>query len=588
MSSIAWALGWQFLNRHRLAFGSAITCMAAIAVFVQTWSPESMPVGLAVLLMCVPVTQLTYLIAIFAFGSDNDLLSCESTYPTHMLRLPVASRQLVAWPWLFGVTCIGGFWAGVCWLVMFPLTRAVTATQFGMPVWTTPLVCIATLSWLQAVLWANYKRPLFRSVTTAAALAIPLFFAVGVFGGSFDERQTCWWLGASSVLALGFSVNNLSSARRGAPSGWLIPDRPTLRKPRYLERWTDREPSGTRLTTVQLDVQPDNRTALPIPAERLQPEHAYDSSPRWTSVQGWRLKAQQWMFAGGLQSQIWYEWQCYCVPLTLVIFAAIGLVLWLSVSFHMIRSVRVAILFVPLFVSAICGIGMGGLNHHVGDRHVSVFFASRPLTSVQFVVAKWVAAALTAMVVCVAAIVTFTLANYWCDDQLLWTETWDRCRALFPTSQLVYSLGVASLAYWFATWVLLVQVLPVKLSGRHWLQTLVIAVLSGFGFLIVLSTSIENKQLLPWVIGGLFLVKAVAAIVTLPKIWNQEIVAQGTLVQLFCAWGLLGCLFAVTIFGLTFQVNPALGLVAVPFVLLLMPMSRLALAPLALHWNRHR
>ena len=92
---------------------------------------------------------------------------------------------------------------------------------------------------------------------------------------------------------------------------------------------------------------------------------------------------------------------------------------------------------------------------------------------------------------------------------------------------------------------------------------------------------------LPWWAGGAVLLKLLAAGWALRALLRRGLVEAPTLVKLLGVWLLL----AVGLFTLVCGVIPV-GFVPVPLiacgVVLSLPLARLAAAPLALAWNRHR
>jgi hypothetical protein len=92
----------------------------------------------------------------------------------------------------------------------------------------------------------------------------------------------------------------------------------------------------------------------------------------------------------------------------------------------------------------------------------------------------------------------------------------------------------------------------------------------------------------PWVVGLLLLMKLGAGVMVVRALRRRGLVAVHTLRRLVAGWAAA----AAVLFGLAFWLMPPdLGSPLVAggaAVLLVLPLVRLGLAPLALDWNRHR
>ena len=91
----------------------------------------------------------------------------------------------------------------------------------------------------------------------------------------------------------------------------------------------------------------------------------------------------------------------------------------------------------------------------------------------------------------------------------------------------------------------------------------------------------------PWLIGFLLVVKVLVAITVLYRLDRLRVVRRSAAAAMLGLW----CLVALGLFVLACSLLPA-GRVSITDLLagivLLVPFSRLAGAPLALAWNRHR
>jgi hypothetical protein len=108
---------------------------------------------------------------------------------------------------------------------------------------------------------------------------------------------------------------------------------------------------------------------------------------------------------------------------------------------------------------------------------------------------------------------------------------------------------------------------------------------------------LEIPSFVPWLAGIAVVVKAVAAAASLYALQRHGLVERRVLAKLAIGWLLL----ALVLFGLLIVFVRDAGLAILPLphgllsapsiaalVILFLPLTRLALAPLALAWNRHR
>ncbi|MEM9645488.1 MAG: hypothetical protein AAF989_10875, partial [Planctomycetota bacterium] len=507
------AIAWQFSQRHVVALCFSVFSLTALGLLVASWNTQTVSVGLAVLATILPIIHLIYFIAVFGFGSDCDLLGNRSTYPEWMMRLPFRSRSLVLLPFFIGATWITGYWALTWRFIISPLMELVDSAAYGLPMTTTPLVFVATLAWVQATLWSNYRSTITRSIATLVAMVGPVLFSTGTIIPNLSERVTDIALLSSIFVAVWSAIHNLHLARQGQDGGWFTE-------------------IGGRIF------------GRPDPSQKLPPSHsrkrASDLCPAWVNKTAAAIGRwyQRQVFGTPIAAQTWYEWRRYCLPIAMIAAAGILLFFLISLTWPSARQARVTILILPWVVCGFGSYGLGGLNHNVGDHHISTFFSSRPFASAQFVGAKWRASAICSLLVCTGAVLMFAAATRLADDHILNT-IWSKGTERFPPPHLWFGLAVGTGVYVFLTWVLLVQALPVKFSGRNWLQTLLIVVGTGLFLLFLIANSVDHGWLLPWTLGFLFLVKLASAILAVQRLRRNRLVSHGTVTYLIQNWCLV-------------------------------------------------
>jgi hypothetical protein len=145
------------------------------------------------------------------------------------------------------------------------------------------------------------------------------------------------------------------------------------------------------------------------------------------------------------------------------------------------------------------------------------------------------------------------------------------------------------------TWLQMVQGLWMGLAGRAWAKA--VAVL-GFSVLVGLlclaawlAKSPQHWQrladLLPWLAGAAVALKGIAAFWVFRILHRRRVVPPRVLRGALAVW----LLWAAGLFGVLYWLLPSdrVSVSALVFgIVLTLPLTRLALAPLALTWNRHR
>src|SRR3954463_5254638 len=110
MLAVARSFAWEFWGPNRRVLVPALAYLAALVVVVNAapagWLSRNVVGQLALPLGVV----VPYLLAIFAYGEQGDMIARESCYPRRAFTLPVTSAALVAWPMALGGAAVAGFW----------------------------------------------------------------------------------------------------------------------------------------------------------------------------------------------------------------------------------------------------------------------------------------------------------------------------------------------------------------------------------------------------------------------------------------------------------------------------------------------
>jgi hypothetical protein len=296
--------------------------------------------------------------------------------------------------------------------------------------------------------------------------------------------------------------------------------------------------------------------------------------------------------ARGDKAQAWLEWRQHGRSLPAMVAIVLPFELLLLFALReapvLIFETLMVVLFTPPIMAAfVAGTVSGGMTP---------FIATRPLTNASIIGAKLKAAmwsTLIAWLLVLAAVPaalrlsgTLPLVLDWA-HQLI--DILGRPRAI-----AIALLALAALLA--STWKQLVQSLCIGMSGREWLiKTSVFATLSFLAVVVPLAHWIIGSRkaiamlwnALPWILVVLVCVKLAAAVWVAARLYDRGLLRGRALVIGAIGWDAA----VLAVYGLLVWILPTLlfreyflALIAI----LAIPLTRLAAAPLALAWNRHR
>jgi hypothetical protein len=146
------------------------------------------------------------------------------------------------------------------------------------------------------------------------------------------------------------------------------------------------------------------------------------------------------------------------------------------------------------------------------------------------------------------------------------------------------------------TWKQLVENFWITLTGRDWLMYVAIAAVTslffmgtGFGFWVFFHPDYQPaaRAAVPWLMGLAALLKLLVAGTVLRALDRSQLLTRKSILMMFGMW----CLVVLGLSSIALWRLPLDGVSAASIVtgiVLLIPFSRLAGAPLAVAWNRHR
>jgi hypothetical protein len=226
---------------------------------------------------------------------------------------------------------------------------------------------------------------------------------------------------------------------------------------------------------------------------------------------------------------------------------------------------------------------------------LSSFLATRPASAWTFVRAKFEAAALTTLagwgVAVAGLLIWFALGGHAAEMM----ESFGAFRQRHPGALLWIGLFLLVGGSVVLTWLQMVQGLWMGLAGSAWAKVIAaVGLVALFGLVCLAQWLVKSPQygqlladLLPWLTGALVALKGIAAvwvcrILIRRNLVPAEVVLGGLAVWVASAAGLFGLLY-----WLLPQDQVSISALVLGITLTL-PLTRLAVAPLALTWNRHR
>lgn len=543
MQSPALGFAWLIWQKNRvgfLLFGLYLAFLAIASfalpapIFEEVWQGLTAPFGFGML----------FLMGSF-YSSDTDLIGTRSGYPNHLFTLPLNTRTLVLWPMVYGIGSVSLVWI---------FYAAVVLESHGMRglIWW-PATLLATLTaCLQSLSWYPVPLPYLRTILAFVVLiALTGLAAIG-------------WLTDLSVSIL--SIVYLS----------LIP----------IAAWT-----SLRGVTLARTGNVRERAWLPARTPNDTPIR------RFTSPQ---------------QAQFWLEWKrnglqfplltlLICLLLTaLLAFRGSGEVVPLGIgSIEVPVTVRLwllCLLWAP-FSAATIGCCSHKATTFRPDMTLQPFLATRPISSFDLVLTKIRLAAVSTL--SAWAILGFFFAGW------LFLPAKDGAKSGTIASLILPYLNLKSgvvatalfvgLIIW--TWKSQISNLAILLTGRR-------ALIDGYSTAVPLAAAVciglsavritedpsvinEMVRYLPRIAIGVALLKGIVIIAAFIALHRQSLVDQLMLTRLAGIWLLVVAgLVAFLRWLLPTELAPtsyiALG------VFLFLPLTQCLVAPLALHWNRHR
>jgi hypothetical protein len=539
MYAPAQAILWQIFWRSRFGFAASAGFLLlgiTLGHLVPThWtivfdSKQIPAVGWFFGVSCLWVNFI--LIAAFSMsGADARNL----TFTNHMFVLPVRTRTLVAWPMLSGCLTVAVFWlVNACFVFR--------SSGIAAPLWWPAAAFALLLATFQALAWTPFAQRWLHIVLTVAVLTSPILILllVASFNLQLSEPMTAGLMIGLIPVAYVAAISGVEMARRGDTYNWRAWDRFTV----WLAKW---RPAAT---------------------------HPF------RSMHG---------------AQLWYEWRAHVI---MPVFVACLLPCFIFVP--AVDRTNVALgwrqlgvmILAPLFVAMMAGGALGSLTDPTSKSETGAFILTRPISSLSILRGKLLTAALQTAVIWILFLgyisLLLTRPGF---PQSIAEVAWS-----VPAWKTVgYPILVFALLL-LLTWKSMVEGLWVSLTGRKWVEQA-----NGFGFLglAVVGTGIglwvgfhpELHQpalaAVPWLMGLLLAIKLAVAGFVVQRLIQSRLTSPGGAALMAVMW----LVVVGSLCGLALALLPsefAAPQNIIPGIALFIPFSRIAGAPLALEWNRHR
>jgi hypothetical protein len=545
MTTPTQAILWQILWRARWAW----TAAGAYLLVAMTLSHLLTPLvrvhfgedGVTALGLWVGAPCALIIILVIAAFSLSSTSSADTSPPSHMLVLPITTRTLVGVPMMAGSVAVAVVWLVIACLVLWP-------AGVSAPLLWPAAALIVFLVAFQAIAWTPFAQRWLQGLLTVAVFtggfAVLLLAVTNPLARSIvtsESLAAAIVVAALAPLAYWAAFSGVTMARRGDAYDW--------------QGW--------------------NRLMAWLAAWRKPAEHPFSSAVTaqvWFECRSWAWYVP--LFVGGM---VWV------LPLILVIDRDDRGQTWKQLGLF---------LGMPIAIATMAGGSLGSLNGLTPKSRQAAFLFARPLTSAALVRGKLLMAAVSALstwlVVLPIALLLLLFPTF--------RELIGELTANVPLWKVATIPLLTVLLLLALTWKQLVENFWITLTGRDWLMYVAIAAVmslffigTGFGFWVFFHPDYQPaaRAAVPWLMGLAALLKLLVAGTVLRALDRSQLLSRKSILMMFGMW----CLVVLGLSSIALWRLPLDGVSAASIVtgiVLLIPFSRLAGAPLAVAWNRHR
>jgi hypothetical protein len=566
MSSPALAILWEIWRKNRLGLLVILAAIPVWAVLSRLLMGPLQPSDDALKgiwpILVLLADGLAMWVSLFALGvifcfTETDPKRGHARFPSRLFALPVRTITLVSCPMIYGVIAVIA--VAFAWekLVLGSLRVADWMPQRFLPL----MFPAAAMVLLQATVWSLPAFPGNRLLVLGALLFGLLWLAIepNAHGsvGDWSQQRVASYQHRSSIALAGASVVAYLAAliaierdRRGGGIGWAA--------------------SMWRRVWAGLEFLPRRATSF----------HSLPAAQRWLE---WRR--------GG-----------FLLPLTVGAFMALilGPIGWIVklegppattvIDAEPTATMFCLVLALPPVMAFVIGKRLAEI-----ELNASAFQFLRPITCGELVVRKLQMAACSTIVSgAMVLVITPIWLALWCDPSLL-VRGWHMLQARYSAPALAALLSLGLLTIAALAWRWLVVSLYLGLWGRPkvFIASAACSFVGGWLLLIIVSINFDHaKQLKQWEEFARYLVVLVI-LKWLVGVWafreahRRGLMTARVIFAYAAIW--LSVTVGVAIFGgLALRGTLVPTPVIVLGSMLLFPLARIGLAPLALNAHRHR
>jgi hypothetical protein len=541
-------LAWEFWAANRRGWAIVLSTIVGCALLYRILAePLQRSEGLR-FLCCLPMVMSLILAGAFCNFTDRERRDGIAGFPRRLFVLPLRTRFLVTWPMAFGLMSVVTIYVAWATVVLRPLDIDIWVR------WPATLLA-ACVVFYQAIIWClcgfRITRIVILSlvVTTVVGIGfLPMLLPKSNFWSS--EAVLTGAITSAAAVAYAGTIVIVGAQRRGGARGWS-----------WALPFVDR-----LIATLPL-----RRHTLKSPAAAL----------------------------------FWIEWRRsgFILPASVLLTAVLMLTVTIRFTDRGAEATMWAetwLALMPILLAVPIGMGFGKPDFWSLELSLPTFVAARPVSGRQLVAAKMKAAALSTILAWAALMIIAPLSIYLYLDIEHWRDAWEMFGIIYlPLSH--WALPILSLVMgMLLTWSLLIGSIWLGCSGRpafyySFVAVGMAALLTTLVFLVWWAESPRSRDnlivnllpWLPWLLAAAISAKVWAAVGCAHQLRRRRLISSGHIAVIFCVWlAATSCFFFHA-----WLMSPRiewLRIILVLMALCIIPVARIAAAPLTIAWNRHR
>lgn len=533
MYSTALALNWQIWGRHRWGLAGALVILASICALPQAYPPDKLTSNVGDTGMPFMMTILMpfgfvmlYLAYVFSHAELGKHIG-SSGFPPWMFTLPVRTPWLVLWPMLSAAVTVTATWLAVGWF-------ALNKVGLDVPLVWPALALACTLVWIQAIDWS----PLGFISKAVAACAILAGLWTGLL---LDDTHEATFAALPVILLLGFVAGSagVSRLRRGGRGhGYTLALAPALRR---------RIGSVRRFTTLQ-------------------------------------------------EAQFWLEWRRNGSLLPMLAACWVLLIVLITVlsSNRDARTMMFATPYLSLLLAPVAGLLLGKPDVWSRPVRLPTFAAGRPLTCGDMILAKMRMTVRSLLAAWLVLAVGLAIWLAWGTHYASVSHDLMRMPPEERTAKLYVMIAASVIGFFGFNVFLMAGSFVVSFTGRAWMVLAVLFFyLGGLPNLLALGALKIVEDYLIELATAALVMKLLLAAWAFRHCYQRGLISGAGIAALVGSWFItVGCAFLPFYLAIPANLDDMTHRAYLRdhalVIGLLCPLFRIALAPMALAWNRHR